>query len=186
MRPLTVAWLLKMTWRHSTSVTASADSSDTIWRYITTVSMRTRSRCDCEWVGWTNSCRWSFTVLHTHTHAHAHAHVRTHAHAHTHTHNRLTALCPGLPGWAGTRRNIHPLTSILYHQTSYQLPPSFYTDTVKCPWSNFYFYLWHWNIDYFTLLRSTATSLFNFNFSFNFTVLQYQTIGIMWCMYTVG
>ena len=31
----------------------------------------------------------------------------------THTHNRLTALCPGLPGWAGTRRNIHPLTPIL-------------------------------------------------------------------------
>ena len=28
-------------------------------------------------------------------------------------HNCLTALCPGIPGWAGTRRNIHPLTSIL-------------------------------------------------------------------------
>ena len=27
--------------------------------------------------------------------------------------NRFTALCPGLPGWAGTRRNIHPLTPIL-------------------------------------------------------------------------
>jgi len=24
--------------------------------------------------------------------------------------NRFTALCPGLPGWAGTTRNIHPLT----------------------------------------------------------------------------
>jgi len=22
----------------------------------------------------------------------------------------FTALCPGLPGWAGTRRNTHPLT----------------------------------------------------------------------------
>jgi len=35
---------------------------------------------------------------------------------HTHTHNRLTALCQGLPGWAGTRRNIlniHPLTPTL-------------------------------------------------------------------------
>ena len=30
-----------------------------------------------------------------------------------HTHNHLTTLCPGLPGWAGTRRNIHPLTPIL-------------------------------------------------------------------------
>ena len=26
------------------------------------------------------------------------------AHTHTHTHTRLTALCPGLPGWAGTRK----------------------------------------------------------------------------------
>ena len=31
----------------------------------------------------------------------------------THTHNRLTTFCPGLPGWAGTRGNIHPLTPIL-------------------------------------------------------------------------
>jgi len=30
----------------------------------------------------------------------------------THTLNRLTALCRGLPGWAGTKRNIHPLTSM--------------------------------------------------------------------------
>ena len=30
------------------------------------------------------------------------------------THNRLTALCPGLPRSAGTRRNIHPLTPILF------------------------------------------------------------------------
>ena len=29
--------------------------------------------------------------------------------AQMHTHKRLMALCPGLPGWAGTRRNIHPL-----------------------------------------------------------------------------
>jgi len=28
----------------------------------------------------------------------------THTHAHTHTHTHLTALCPGLPGWAGTRK----------------------------------------------------------------------------------
>ena len=27
--------------------------------------------------------------------------------------NHLTAVCPGQPGWAGTRRNIHPLTPIL-------------------------------------------------------------------------
>ena len=43
----------------------------------------------------------SFTILTIHT--------RTCAR----THNHLTAICPGLPGRAGTRRNIHPLISIL-------------------------------------------------------------------------
>ena len=36
----------------------------------------------------------------------------THTHTHTRTH-RLTAFGPGLPGWAGTRINIQPLTPIL-------------------------------------------------------------------------
>ena len=31
---------------------------------------------------------------------------------HTHTHTRLTALCPGLPGWAGTRK-VKPIWSLL-------------------------------------------------------------------------
>ena len=31
-------------------------------------------------------------------------HTRMHARTHTHTHTRLTALCPGLPGWASTRK----------------------------------------------------------------------------------
>jgi len=30
-------------------------------------------------------------------------HTHTHAHAHTHTHP-FNSLCPGLPGWAGTRK----------------------------------------------------------------------------------
>ena len=30
----------------------------------------------------------------------------TYKHAHTHTHCRFTALCPGLPGWASTRRGV--------------------------------------------------------------------------------
>ena len=37
-------------------------------------------------------------------------------HRHTHTHTtvlRLCGFCPGQPGWAGTRRNIHPLTPIV-------------------------------------------------------------------------
>ena len=31
---------------------------------------------------------------------------------HTHTHTRLTALCPGLPGWAGTRK-VKPIWILL-------------------------------------------------------------------------
>ena len=34
------------------------------------------------------------------------------SHTHTHTHNRSTAVCPGLPRWAGKRRNTHPLTPV--------------------------------------------------------------------------
>ena len=32
---------------------------------------------------------------------------------HNNNNNHLTAVCPGQPGQAGTRRNIHPLTPIL-------------------------------------------------------------------------
>jgi len=31
---------------------------------------------------------------------------------HTHIHNHFMAVCLGLPGWAGTRRNTHPLRPI--------------------------------------------------------------------------
>jgi len=46
-----------------------------------------------------------------------HLHHYTHTHTHTHTHNHLWLSGfvrdnPG-PGWAGTRRNIHPLTPIV-------------------------------------------------------------------------
>jgi len=36
--------------------------------------------------------------------------------AHSHTHTRLTALCPGLPGWAGTRK-VKPIWILLKQQT---------------------------------------------------------------------
>ena len=36
--------------------------------------------------------------------------------AHTHTHTRLTALCPGLPGWAGTRK-VKPIWILLKQDT---------------------------------------------------------------------
>ena len=35
---------------------------------------------------------------------------------HTHTHTRLTALFPGLPGWAGTKKAI-PIWILLKHET---------------------------------------------------------------------
>jgi len=38
------------------------------------------------------------------------------AHTHTHTHTRLTALCPGLPGWAGTRK-VKPIWILLKQET---------------------------------------------------------------------
>jgi len=38
----------------------------------------------------------------------SHTHTRTHAHTHTHIHPSYgpTVLCPGLPGWGGTRTNL--------------------------------------------------------------------------------
>ena len=41
---------------------------------------------------------------------------RWHTHARTHTHTRLTALCPGLPGWAGTRK-VKPIWILLKQET---------------------------------------------------------------------
>jgi len=45
----------------------------------------------------------------------------------THTHTtvlRLCGICPGQPGWAGTRRNIQPLTLIVVINHPYLLSPS--------------------------------------------------------------
>ena len=46
----------------------------------------------------------------------AHTHTRTHARTHAHTHTRLMALCPGLPGWAGTRK-VRPIWILLKQET---------------------------------------------------------------------
>ena len=40
-------------------------------------------------------------------------HQRKHTHTHTHRHNRLMALCLRLPGWTGTKINIHPFTPVM-------------------------------------------------------------------------
>ena len=55
-------------------------------------------------------------TVHVHCNRVRHAHEQVDketAFSTTHTHNRLTAVDPGLPGKAGTRRNTHPLTPIL-------------------------------------------------------------------------
>ena len=57
---------------------------------------------------------WCPSALHTHTHACTHA--RTHARTHTHTHTRLTALYPGLPRWASTRK-VKPIWILLKQET---------------------------------------------------------------------
>jgi len=36
----------------------------------------------------------------------------------THNNNHFTTLCPGPPGWAGTRRNIHPPTILITQSLS--------------------------------------------------------------------
>jgi len=43
-------------------------------------------------------------------------HARTHARTHTHTHTRFTALFPGLPRWASTRR-IQPISILVKQET---------------------------------------------------------------------
>ena len=42
--------------------------------------------------------------------------IAVHTHTHTHTHTRLTALCPGLPGWACTRKE-KPFWILLKQET---------------------------------------------------------------------
>jgi len=74
-------------------------------------------------------------------------------HTHTHTHNSLTAFCPGLPGKAGTRRNIHPLTPILIigHPLS---SSSIYND----PWHPPYIQLELWHNSSNTITNCCCTS----------------------------
>jgi len=45
-----------------------------------------------------------------------HAHFNCLLQTHNNNNNRLTALCPGLPGWAGTRKNTHPPTILTINQ----------------------------------------------------------------------
>jgi len=65
---------------------------------------------------------------------------------HTHTHTQLTALCPGLPGWAGTRE-VKPIWILLkqemvrqwHHRSHMQVCTSLQTDNhARTPPLSFY------------------------------------------------
>jgi len=63
--------------------------------------------------------RVSLTVQHNrqkHSEMKKHTHTHTHTHTRTRTHTRLMALCPGLPGWAGTRK-VKPIWILLKQAT---------------------------------------------------------------------
>ena len=59
-----------------------------------------------------------FSHYHSHSQHHPFAHLSCNAHTHTHihTHTRLTALCPGLPRWASTRK-VKPIWILLKQET---------------------------------------------------------------------
>jgi len=74
---------------------------------------------------WSNSCHWLIPIHCTDTlhcdvglmsFSTTHTLVTTHTHTHTHTHAHLTALCPGLPGWAGTKK-VKPIWILLEQET---------------------------------------------------------------------
>ena len=59
-------------------------------------------------------CKTSCSITVGRVELHWNGHLQPYTHYHTHIHNHFTALCPGLPGWACTKRTIHPLTPILF------------------------------------------------------------------------
>jgi len=75
----------------------------------------TRRSCNYEWDRW--MYRWTLNkpLLHTYRYGYTHTHT---------TILRLCGFCPGQPGWAGTRRNILPLTLIVVINHPYLLFPS--------------------------------------------------------------
>jgi len=83
------------------------------FRYVTVAAIQqTYSPCaGC--VIWSLSCfQWSYTERRHWGEELIHRATTLQAHTHTHTTVlRLCGICPGKPGWAGTRRNIHPLLS---------------------------------------------------------------------------
>jgi len=68
-----------------------------------------------------NIANFFFPLAHCSDYWHSTPHIfntpsHTHTHIHTHTHTRLTALFPGLPRWAGTRK-VKPLWILLKQET---------------------------------------------------------------------
>ena len=90
---------------------------------------RTRGFCWCKAIEPKFPCWWQLGQLDWEEHTELLSGVvytinMPYVKSNIHTHNCLTAVCPELPGWAGTRRNIQPLTPILTINILYQLPLS--------------------------------------------------------------
>jgi len=78
-------------------------------------------------------------TVHLHQRRHR---LLSHLHSAQHNNNRFTALCPGLPGWAGTGRNTHPPTHHPDHHpiftSFFHLPRSIASSLFKlCVWQSF-------------------------------------------------
>ena len=89
-RPITFLWLWPATDREQTTLPTRAGNK--IWR-------------------WTDSAPCMVQLFARWTQL-----IDIHYTTHIHTHTRLTALCPRLPGWAGTRK-VKPIWILLKQQT---------------------------------------------------------------------
>jgi len=89
---------------------------------------------------------------------------------HTRTHNHIVAFCPGLPGWAGTRRNTPTHTYPDQQTLFYQLPPSTTIHSILCVQFTCLTVLFHnlspgplWSPSWsWTLCSSTSYSIHSF------------------------
>jgi len=80
--------------------------------YATCNPLPFHSVTDCKWSR--TNCKVTYIMNTMKCHTHIHISTCTCTCTHTqHTVLWLSGFCPEQPGWAGTRRNIHPLTPIV-------------------------------------------------------------------------
>ena len=94
-------------------------SMRTFVRKLRTVMNKTHT----DEIGWAIGARPDTATLPS-VQSQQHGHMLSTTTTTTTTVLRLFGFCPGQPGWASTRRNIHPLTPIVVIKYPYLLPPS--------------------------------------------------------------